>query len=107
MCWEVTFGQLFQCPHEDRPSDCFVLSLPLSASAEHSNLLQSIVILGHNGKCFSVHGVITWLDFAYSFQMLNMVYLIESAHNLAFDVADHSAILLSAVSAVQPVLAPA
>ena len=59
---EVTLCQLFQCPPEDRPSDCFILSLPLSGPAERSNLLRSTMALGHNGKCFSVLGFIMWLD---------------------------------------------
>lgn len=88
---EVTLCQLFPCPHEHRPSDCSVFSLPLSGSA----VLQSAVTFfdppwswGTMGSVSVSRVLLHGRIFAYRFQVLNMVDLIESAHNLAFDVAD-------------------
>lgn len=53
-----------------------------------SNLLHSTVVLGHNRKVFKSGVLLHGWTFACSFQVLNRVDLVQSAHNPAFDVAD-------------------
>lgn len=53
-----------------------------------SNLLHSTVFQGYNGKVFKSGVLLQGWAFACSFQVLNRLDLVQSAHNPAFDVAD-------------------